>query len=54
MTVWVHANHNRDGSAKRGNLSERQVDENHAALDDMNAKVGVDAGEDEARDKRRE
>ncbi len=43
----------RDGRAERRDLRERQVDEDDAALDDVDAEVGVDAGQDQARDERR-
>ena len=39
--------------AERRDLRQRQVDEDHAALDDVHAEVGVDAGEDQAGGKRR-
>ena len=38
----------RDGGAERRDLRQRQVDENHAALDDVHAEVGVNAREDQA------
>ena len=43
----------RDRRAERGNLGQRQVHEDDAALDDMDAEIGVDAGENEAGDERR-
>ena len=43
----------RDRRAERGDLGERQIDEDDAPLDDVHAEVGVDAGEDEAGDERR-
>ena len=43
----------RDRRAERGDLREREVDEDDAALDDVHAEVGVDAGQDQARDERR-
>ena len=36
--------------AQRRDLRQREVDEDDAALDDVHAEVGVDAGEDEAGD----
>jgi hypothetical protein len=39
----VHANDYGDGGAKRGDLCEREVHENDAALDDVNAEVGMNA-----------
>ena len=36
--------------AQRGDLREREVDEDHASLDDVDAEVGVDSRQDEARD----
>ena len=38
----------RDRRAERRDLRQRQIDEDDAALDDVQAEVGVDAGEDEA------
>ena len=38
----------RDRRAERRDLREREVDEDHAALDDVQAEVGVDAGDDQA------
>ena len=38
----------RDRGAERGDLRERQVDEDDAALHDVDAEVGVDAGQDQA------
>ncbi len=43
----------RERRAERRDLRERQVDEDDAALDDVHAEVGVDAGEDQAGGKRR-
>ena len=43
----------RDRRAERRDLRERQVDEDDAALDDVDAEIGVDAGQDQAGDKRR-
>ncbi len=42
-----------DGRAERRNLRERQVDEDDAALDHVQAEVRVNAGDDEARRDRR-
>ena len=41
------------GRAQRRDLRQRQVDEDDAALDDVDAEVGVDAGEDQASDEGR-
>ena len=43
----------RDRRAERRNLRQREVDEDDAALDDVHAEIGVDAGEDQAGDERR-
>ena len=43
----------RDGRAERGDLREREVDEDDPPLDDVDAQIGVDAGEDQAGDERR-
>jgi hypothetical protein len=43
----------RDRRAERGDLREREVHEDDAALDDVDAEIGVDAGQDQARDERR-
>ena len=37
---------------KRRDLRKREIDENHPALDDVHAQVGVDPGDDQARRKR--
>ncbi len=47
---WQQHRHRR---AERGDLRQRQVDEDHAAFDDVHAEVGVNTGQDQARDKRR-
>ena len=38
-----------DGRTEGGDLGEREVDEDHPALDHVHAQVGVDAGQDQAR-----
>ena len=38
----------RDRGAERGDLREREVDEDDAPLHDVDAEIGVDAGEDQA------
>ena len=43
----------RDRRAERRDLRQREVDEDDAALDDVDAEVGVDAGQDQAGDERR-
>ena len=43
----------RDRRAERGNLRQREVDEDDAPLDDVHAEVRVDAGDDQAGDERR-
>ena len=54
--VWIavrERHQQRDGGAERRNLRERQIDEDDAALDDVHAQIGVDAGEDQAGGERR-
>src|SRR5512144_3125241 len=41
------------GGAERGDLGERDVDEDHLARDDVEAQVGMDAGEDQAHEERK-
>ena len=43
----------RNGGAERGNLRQRQIDEDHAALDDVHTEIRVNPGQDEAGGKRR-
>jgi hypothetical protein len=43
-----------DGGAQGGDLRQRQVDEDHAALHYVNSQVGVNARQNEARHKGRE
>jgi hypothetical protein len=43
----------RDRGAERGDLGEREVDEDDAPLDHVHAQVGVYPGEDQAGDERR-
>ena len=43
-----------DRPAERRDLGEREVHEDDAALDDVDAEIGVDPGQDEARDERGE
>src|SRR6185295_17632574 len=38
-----------DGRPQGGDLGQREVDEDHPALDHVNAEISMDAGEDEAR-----
>ena len=38
----------RDRRAERGDLRQREIDEDHAALDDVDAEIGVNAGQDQA------
>ncbi len=42
-----------DGGPERGDLSQRQVHEDDAALDDVNAEIGVDSRQNETGDERR-
>jgi len=48
----VHANDNCDGGTERRDLCEREVHENDTSLDNVNAKVGVNASKDQTRDER--
>jgi hypothetical protein len=52
----MHARHGEDPCAddrpERGDLRQREVDEDHAALDDVHAEVGVNAGENQSGQKR--
>ena len=43
----------RDRRAERRDLRQREVDEDDAALDDVHAEIGVDAGQDQAGDEGR-
>ena len=43
-----------DRRAERRDLRQREVDEDHAALDDVQAEIGVDARDDQAGDDRRD
>ena len=43
----------RDGGAERRDLSERQIDEDHPALHDVDTQVGVDARQNQAGDEGR-
>ena len=43
----------RDRGAERRDLREREVDEDDPPLDDVDAEVGVDAGDHQAGDERR-
>src|SRR4029077_6116996 len=52
--VGVHADDNGDGGAKSGDLREGEIHEDDAALDDVHAEIGVNSGENEARDEGRE
>ena len=36
-----------DRRAERGDLRERQIDEDHAALDHVQSEIGMDAGDDQ-------
>ena len=49
VAMRVHPGDNGNRGAQRGDLRESEVHENDAALDDMHAKIGMDAGQDEAR-----
>ena len=43
----------RDGCAQRGDLREREVNEDDPSLDHMQSEIGVNAGDDQARRNRR-
>jgi hypothetical protein len=44
-----------NGGAQRSDLREREIDENHAAFDDVQPEVGVDSRNDErGRDRRKQ
>ena len=43
-----------DGSAERGDLRQREIDEDDPALHHVNAQVGMNACQNQARDKRRQ
>jgi len=48
----VHPHDNGNGGTQRGDLRESEVHENDASLDDMDTKIGMDAGQDQARQER--
>ena len=50
----IHADQNGDRGTQCGNLRQCQVHEDDATLDHVNAQVGVNAGQDEAGQKRRQ
>ena len=50
-SMGIHADDDGDGCAKGSNLRQGKIDKDDAALDDVHAEIGVDAGEDEASDK---
>ena len=52
--VRIDAVQHGDGGAERGDLRQREVDEDHAALHHVDAEVGVNAGEDQAGDEGRQ
>ncbi len=43
----------RNRRAERRDLRQREVDEDHPSLDDVQAEIGVNAGDDQARGDRR-
>ena len=47
----IHAEQNCDGCTQRRDLREGEVDEDHTALDDVYAKVRMNASENQAGDK---
>jgi hypothetical protein len=49
--VWIHPDQDRNGCAQGGDLRQRKVHENDPALDDVNAQVRVNPGQDEAGNK---
>src|SRR5580704_11569080 len=50
--VRVHPRDNGHDGAESGDLREREVHENDASLNHMHAKIGMDAGQDQARQER--
>jgi len=46
--VRIHAHDDRDGSAESGDLRQREIDEDHAALDNVHTEIRVDASQDQA------
>src|SRR4029077_1467190 len=50
--VRIHPRDYGDDGAQRGDLRKREVHENNATLDDVHAKIGMDAGQDQARQER--
>ena len=46
--VEIEAGEVGDGRAQGGDLRQREIHEDDAALDHVNTEVGVDAGEDQA------
>src|SRR5207248_3674590 len=53
-TMWVHSSRNSDRRTQGSNLRQGEVNENHSPLDDMNAKIGVNAGEYQTRQERQD
>src|ERR1700738_3607036 len=51
-TVGIHTRDDGHNGAQGGDLREREIDEDNAALDDMHPEIGVNAGENEAGHKR--
>ena len=50
--VRVHPDENSHRGTQRGDLCESEIHEDDAALDNMHAEIGVNAGENQARNKR--
>ena len=48
LSVGIHADEDRDGGAQCRNLSQRQINEDYAALHYVHAQVGVDSGQNQA------
>jgi hypothetical protein len=52
--VNVAAEEHRNGCAERGDLRQREIDEDDAALDDVEAELREHPGQDETGDERRQ
>ena len=48
--VRIDAVEHRDGGAERRDLRQRQIHEDHAALHHVDAQIGMNAGQNQARD----
>ena len=50
----IHSDENGNGSSKGSDLSQGQIDENHASFHHMNAQISMNAGQNKTGDKRPE